>query len=95
MNIADFEDLLDRLGDDIPSWPVPLQEAADLLLRSSEDARRLLDESRQLRRALSGPPVRATAGLTERILQAARGPDTAGDSDSPALPSSTNDPQSR
>jgi hypothetical protein len=95
MNIADFEDLLDRLGDDIPSWPVPLQEAADLLLRSSEDARRLLDESRRLRRALSGPPVRATAGLTERILQAVRAPEAGDDGDTPGQPSSTNDPQSR
>lgn len=69
MNIADFEDLLDRLGDDLSIWPAPQQQAADLLLRSSEQARRLLDESRLLRRALSAPPVRAPAGLTERIMQ--------------------------
>ena len=72
MNIADFEDLLDRLGEDISGWPVPQQQAAAELLQSSAEARAALAQGRLLRRALSAPPVRAEAGLTERIMQAVR-----------------------
>ncbi len=68
MNVADFEDLLDRLGDDMSTWPAPLQQSAADLLRSSDPARLLLEEAKRLRQALSAPPVRATAGLTDRIM---------------------------
>jgi hypothetical protein len=70
MNVADFEDLLDRLGDDMSTWPARQQQSAADLLRSSEQARLVLDEARRLRRALSAPPVRARAGLADRIMQA-------------------------
>jgi hypothetical protein len=70
MNVADFEDLLDRLGDDMSTWPAPQRQSAADLLRSSDQAGLLLDEARRLRRALSAAPVRATAGLTDRILRA-------------------------
>jgi hypothetical protein len=70
MNVADFEDLLDRLGDDMSTWPAPQQRSAADLLRSSDHARLVLDEARRLRRALSARPVRARAGLTDRIMQA-------------------------
>jgi hypothetical protein len=69
MNVADFEDLLDRLGEDMSSWPVAQREAAALLLRSSNEARAVLDQARLLRRALSAPPIRARAGLSDRIMQ--------------------------
>jgi len=69
MNVADFEDLLDRLGDDMSTWPAPQQQSAATLLRSSDEARRTLDEARRLRRALSAAPIRARAGLTDRIMQ--------------------------
>jgi hypothetical protein len=68
MNVADFEDLLDRLGDDMSTWPAPLQQSAADLLRSSDQARLLLEQAKRLRQALSAPPVRATAGLTDRIM---------------------------
>jgi hypothetical protein len=68
MKVADFEDLLERLGDDMSAWPAPLQRSAADLLRSSDEARLLLEEARRLRRALCAPPVRAPAGLTDRIM---------------------------
>jgi hypothetical protein len=68
MNVADFEDLLDRLGEDMSSWPAPQREAAAVLLRSSDEARALLDQAKLLRRALSAPPLRAGAGLADRIM---------------------------
>jgi hypothetical protein len=69
MNVADFEDLLDRLGEDMSSWPLPQREAAAVLLRSSNEARAVLDQAKLLRRALSAPPIRAGAGLADRIMQ--------------------------
>jgi hypothetical protein len=82
MNIADFEDLLDRLGEDISSWPGPQQQAATDFLQSSADARTALAQARLLRCALSAPPVRAEAGLTERIMQALRPGDAAAPAES-------------
>lgn len=70
MNVADFEDLLNRLGDDMSTWPAQQQQSAANLLRSSDEARLVLDESRRLRRALSTTPIQARAGLTDRIMQA-------------------------
>jgi hypothetical protein len=72
MDDAEFEDLLGRLGDDLAGWPAPQQEAAAVLLRSSEKARAALAEARRLREALRADPVRAPAGLLDRIMQKAR-----------------------
>jgi hypothetical protein len=74
MNIAEFEDLLDRLGEDMSTWPAPLQQAAAVLLRSSDEARGLLEETRLMRRALAGTPIRAPAGLADRIMLGGRQP---------------------
>ena len=70
MDVADFQDLLDRLGDDMATWPAPQQESALILLRSSDEARLALEQSKLLRRALSTTPIRARAELTDRIMQA-------------------------
>jgi len=74
MNITEFEDLLDRLGEDMSTWPAPLQQAAAVLLGSSDQARGLLEESRLVRRALAGTPIRAPAGLADRIMLGVRQP---------------------
>jgi hypothetical protein len=74
MNITEFEDLLDRLGEDISTWPAPLQQAAAVLLGSSDQARGLLEEARLMRRALAGTPIQAPAGLADRIMLGVRLP---------------------
>jgi hypothetical protein len=74
MNITEFEDLLDRLGEDMSAWPAPMQQAAAVLLRSSDQARGLLEETRLMRRALAGTPIRAPAGLADRIMLGVRQP---------------------
>ncbi|UZE49964.1 hypothetical protein ONR75_04065 [Rhodopseudomonas sp. P2A-2r] len=81
MDDAEFEDLLGRLGDDLAQWPAPQQDAAAILLRSSEKARTALAEARRLRAALQSAPVRAPAGLLDRIVQKARQSDTDGSKD--------------
>jgi hypothetical protein len=71
MDISEFEDLIDRLGEDMSCWPDGQRVAADELLASSGAARTLLEEARTLRQALATPPVRAPAGLADRIFTAA------------------------
>lgn len=76
MDVAEFEDLLDRLGEDVSTWPNPQRQAARDLLAQSEAARTLLEEAKLLRRTLARPPVEAPAGLAERILDRARSSET-------------------
>jgi hypothetical protein len=71
MDVRDFEDLIDRLGDDMSRWPEDQRLAAEGLLASSCEAQALLEEARMLRQALAGSPIRAPAGLVDRILSAA------------------------
>lgn len=72
MNVAEFEDLVDRLGEDLSRWPDAQRLAATDLLTASAEARALHAEAEALRRALAPTPVRAPAGLADRIVAAAR-----------------------
>jgi hypothetical protein len=71
MDVREFEDLIDRIGEDLSRWPDAQRLAAQELLASSAEARVLHDEARMLRQALASPPVRAPAGLADRIVAAA------------------------
>jgi hypothetical protein len=71
MDVNAFEDLIDRLGEDMSCWPEAECAAAEQLLASSGEARALLEEACALRRLLAGPPIRAPAGLADRIAAAA------------------------
>src|SRR5690349_10469963 len=71
MDVGTFEDLIDRLGEDLSLWPDVQRAGALDLLASSAEARVLYDEARTLRQALAGPPVRAPSGLADRIVAAA------------------------
>jgi hypothetical protein len=71
MDVREFEDLIDRLGEDVSHWPTELRQAALDLLASSPDANRLVSEARLVREALASSPVRAPAGLADRIAAAA------------------------
>jgi hypothetical protein len=71
MDVREFEDLIDRMGEDLSRWPDAERVAALELLASSAEARVLHDEARTLRQVLASPPVRAPAGLADRIVAAA------------------------
>ncbi|MBR0954654.1 hypothetical protein [Bradyrhizobium canariense] len=71
MDVTEFEELIDRLGEDLSLWPDDRRIPAEELLARSAAAQALLEESRVLRRALAAPPVRAPAGLADRIVTAA------------------------
>ena len=62
MKIEDFQDAVDRLGDDPSRWSEGLRAEAEVLILTSAAARKILDEARQLRRLLtSAAPIRAPA----------------------------------
>ena len=71
MDVTEFEELIDRLGEDLSLWPDDRRVPAEELLARSSAAQALLDEARVLRQALAAPPVRAPAGLADRIVAAA------------------------
>jgi hypothetical protein len=71
MDVSEFEDLIDRLSEDMSRWPDGRRVAAEQLLVSSREAQALLEQARTLRQALTAPPVRAPAGLADRIVTAA------------------------
>jgi hypothetical protein len=71
MDVTEFEDLIDRLGEDLTRWPEDQRLAAEALLAASREARALFEEARSIREALAVPPVRAPAGLADRIVAAA------------------------
>ena len=71
MDIAEFEDFLDRHGDDISGWPVAQQRAAAALLLESVEARGLLREAQTMRSLLSSAPIRAPKGLADRVVMQA------------------------
>jgi hypothetical protein len=77
MDVTEFEALLDGLGEDLSQWPNPQREAAFALLSESADARALLAEAKLLRGALAKPPIRAPAGLADRIVARATRPEVA------------------
>jgi len=72
MDVAGFQDLLDRLGEDLSTWPEQPRHDAELLLRSSEAAREALAQAQSLRQILSSRPVSAPPGLINRIMQRVR-----------------------
>jgi hypothetical protein len=71
MDVSEFEDLIDRLGEDLTRWPEDQRLAAEALLANSSEARALHEEANALRQILAAPPVRAPAGLADRIAAAA------------------------
>lgn len=77
MDVAELEDLIDRLGEDPSRWPDDRRLAAERLLQESAAARALLAQVRAVREALSAPPVRAPAGLADRIVAVAVRAETA------------------
>ncbi|MDC7786784.1 hypothetical protein PQJ75_27265 [Rhodoplanes sp. TEM] len=73
MDIDDFEDQVDRWGEDVSAWPEPSRTQALALLEVSEEARAVVAEAAALRKALAArPAVRAPADLADRIFAAAR-----------------------
>ena len=75
MDIEEFEDLVDRLGEDLTKWPVAARQAGEALLIELREARDILEESRALRQAFSPRETdRAPPDLADRIVRRALSP---------------------
>lgn len=88
MNIARFEDLVDRHGEDIATWPVALRGEAEAFVAGEPAAKLVLERARGLRAAFAeAPPIRAPRDLGARILLLAEASDrVAGVERAPARP---------
>jgi hypothetical protein len=93
MDVGEFQDLIDRWGEDISRWPDPARSAATDLVTCSAEANTLLENARMLRRALSAPPVLAPAGLVDRIVIAAASPTNEAASDREVAPAAAKNTQ--
>lgn len=71
MDVTEFEELIDRLGEDLSLWSDDRRLPAEQLLAQSPAAQVLLEQARALRHALAAPSVRAPKGLADRIVAAA------------------------
>lgn len=77
MDEAQFQDLVDRHGEDLTLWPAAFRKDAEALVRQSERARSILEKAAALRAALAaGKDVRAPAGLKARIIALAADDET-------------------
>ena len=69
MDDARFQDLVDRLGEDLRLWPDPDRAAGEALLRHSATARTILATAVALRETFDATAtVKAPAGLAARII---------------------------
>lgn len=69
MDEAQFQDLVDRQGEDLTRWPEAIRIEAEQLLLVSESARRILGDAVALRAAFAAArPIRAPRDLAARIL---------------------------
>ena len=72
MQRLDFQDALDRFGADLGRWPAVERALGEALLRSDPSLGALVAEARRLKALVaSAPPVRAPAGLADRIVRLA------------------------
>lgn len=70
LSLAELEQLLDRCGANIATWPVEEQAALQMLLDGSAEARVRLEEARLLDTQLRAAQPKAPSGLLDRIMAA-------------------------
>lgn len=69
MDEAQFQDLVDRQGEDLTRWPEAIRIEAERLLLVSDTARRILNDAVALRAAFAASrPIRAPRDLAQRIM---------------------------
>ena len=71
ISVEQFQELLDRLGEDLSAWPEELRNQALELLSTSEDARKRLAEAKATADELRATSPKAPKGLVNRILRKA------------------------
>lgn len=71
ISLDEFRELVDTHGPYVAQWPTDKRQAAEGLVLASLEAREIIARAAELEAALrTVPPVRAPAGLLDRICQA-------------------------
>lgn len=71
MSVDEFQDIIDRFGENADGWPADRRPLAEALLAQSVAARERLAQARALRRQFQDATVIAPAGLADRIVTTA------------------------
>lgn len=71
LTLAEFQDLLDRLGEDWETWPIAVRPQAQRLVARSPTAQAMVAKARSMRTAVRSGHAKAPAGLAGRIVAAA------------------------
>ena len=64
----EFQDLVDRFGEEPSSWPTELREPAEELIDASEEARAIIAQARRLRKQLRNLGPAAPRCIVDRIV---------------------------
>jgi hypothetical protein len=77
MNLEEFEDLVDRCGEQPADWPDDVRAEAVQFLAGSRQAQSIVAEAASLRAAFaSSPQLKAPANLSDRIVALAERADS-------------------
>lgn len=71
MSVDEFQDFIDRFGENSDDWPADRRPLAEALLVQSKAARECLAQARTLRQQFQDSAVTAPTGLADRIFAAA------------------------
>lgn len=71
LSLAELQDLVDRLGENVAGWPAEIRSPAEALIARSPRARAIIAAAQALRAAMGESPAKAPAGLADRIVAAA------------------------
>ncbi len=71
MSPQDFQDLVDRYGDDMAAWPAGVLPQARGLVRDCEEAQEILEQARALKYRLMDLGGRAPDLFAERVVELA------------------------
>ena len=69
--LSQFQDDLDRYGARLEDWPDAVRAQAQALIDASAEARMLIDAAKVLWDSSKAAPVKAPAGLAQRIVKTA------------------------
>ena len=71
MSPQEFQDLVDRYGDDFSEWPQAVLSQARALVRSSEEAQDILEQAKSLKFMLVDMGSQAPRLFADRVVELA------------------------
>lgn len=81
MTPQEFQDLVDRLGEDIQEWPKSVVGEARRLVAASDEAQDILEQAERLRRMLTDMGHQAPCFFADKVVAVAMAMDPPEDED--------------